>query len=85
MNDATDVFANAVIDSLAHSIFFTKRAISSPFVADNEGFLGKVGANDRKQLPAGSSFDMEAADSTATLDKGQDGVSIAARTSSLIN
>jgi hypothetical protein len=71
MDDPTNVLANAVVDGLVHPIFFSERAVRLPIVADDESFLGNVGADDREQLTAGSSFHMKAAHSTAASDQRQ--------------
>jgi hypothetical protein len=78
VDDPTHVFADAVIDGLMHPIFFPKRAVSLPIIADDESFLGNVGADDREQLTAGSSFHMETAHGTAASDQRQNGILVRA-------
>jgi hypothetical protein len=56
VDDPTHVFADAVIDGLVHPILFPERAVTLPIITDDESFLGNVGADDRQQLTAGSSF-----------------------------
>jgi hypothetical protein len=74
VDDPTHVFADAVIDGLMHPIFFPERAVSLPIIANDESFLGNVGADDREQLTAGSPFHMEAAHAAAASDQRQNGV-----------
>jgi hypothetical protein len=61
VNDATHIFANAVVDGLVHPIFLPERAVNFPFVADDESFLRDVGPDDWEQLPRSGALHMEAA------------------------
>src|SRR6266404_6475324 len=78
MNDAPDVFADAVIDGLVHPIFLAERTVDFPFIADDECFFRDVGANDRDQLPGSGTFDVEAPHRTAASDQRQNSVSVRA-------
>jgi len=74
VDDPAHVFADAVIDGLVHPIFFPERAVSLPVIADDESFLRNVGADDREQLTASSTFHMKAAHGAPASDQRQDGV-----------
>jgi hypothetical protein len=60
VDNPAHVFIDRMGDGLMHPILVTEFVVGGQFVAHHEGFLRDVGANDRQELPARRTLDMEA-------------------------
>ena len=70
VDDAANIFIDAVIDGLVLPKLFAERTVGLPFIGDDESFFGNVRPDNQEQLSRSGALDVEASGLSVASNKG---------------